>query len=38
MTRDDQIIDEMCVVPLSTLAGKEDLQKTFKELPQFGGM
>jgi len=34
MTRDGELIDEMCVVPFSTLAGKEDMQKTFTELAE----
>jgi hypothetical protein len=32
MLKDGQIIAEICAVPFNTLPGKEDLQKSFKEL------
>lgn len=39
MTQDGALIDEMCVVPFSSLPGKEDMQKTMKELAEaFSGM
>src|SRR5690349_8313224 len=39
LTRDGEIVDEMCVVPFSTFPGKEDMQKTMKELAEaFSGM
>jgi hypothetical protein len=32
ITRNGQPFEELCVVPFSTLAGKEDLEKAFREL------
>jgi hypothetical protein len=38
-TQDGNVIDEMCVVPFSSLPGKEDMQKTMKQLAEaFAGM
>ena len=34
LLQDGKVIDEMCVVPFSSLPGKEDMQKTFKELSE----
>jgi hypothetical protein len=34
LLQDGKIIDEMCVVPFSALPGKEDMQKSFKELQE----
>ncbi|HUQ09688.1 MAG TPA: DUF4412 domain-containing protein [Steroidobacteraceae bacterium] len=39
MTQDGNVIDEMCVVPFASLPGKEDMQKTMKQLSEaFSGM
>ena len=34
LLQDGKIIDEMCVVPFASLPGKEDMQKSFKELQE----
>ncbi len=34
LTQDGAVIDEMCVVPFSSLPGKEDMQKTMKQLAE----
>lgn len=39
LLQDGKVIDEMCVVPFSSLPGKEDMQKSFKELAEaFAGI
>ena len=39
ITKNGQVIEEVCVVPFSSLPGKEDFQKTFKNLAEaFEGM
>lgn len=39
LSQDGALIDEMCVVAFSSLPGKEDMQKTMKELAEaFSGM
>ena len=34
VTRNGQLIEELCVVPFASLPGKEDFQKTFKNLAE----
>ena len=34
LTRNGKLMEEMCVVPFSSLAGKEDFEKSFKELAE----
>jgi hypothetical protein len=34
LLKDGQIAEEMCVVPFSSLPGKEDMQKSFKEMSE----